>query len=150
MGQTLESGTNLNAFDVVAFSVAFELDYLHILQILEKARIPLFASRRTPRDPLIVIGGVAVSVNRHPIYPFADVLAHGDGEELVRPLFQAIEELREDRKALARTAWRDEGGGNRLWGLFAQLEAIHRRIWRWRFCRMDWMSRLRREQWSRG
>src|SRR5437868_7084244 len=60
---TLESQTPLNEFDVVAFSVSFEWDYVNVITILRLAGIPRYAAERTNRDPLIVIGGAVTFVN---------------------------------------------------------------------------------------
>jgi len=99
-GRSFESNTPLADFDVLAFSVSFELDYLNVLNVLSAARVPHFASRRCGHDPLVIAGGVAVALNRHPIYPFADVLVHGEAEDLLEPVVQACWDLRRDRARL--------------------------------------------------
>jgi hypothetical protein len=48
---TLDSATPLRDFDMIAFSVSFENDYLHVLKVLRLAGIPLRAKDRTDRDP---------------------------------------------------------------------------------------------------
>src|SRR3972149_5669962 len=55
--QTVESGTPLHEFDVIAFSVSFEWDYTNVLTMLRLAGMPLYAAERTPGHPLVVIGG---------------------------------------------------------------------------------------------
>lgn len=99
-GRSLESNRSLGDFDLLAFSIAFELDYLNIIDLLHAAGLPLFASRRSEKTPLVIVGGVAVSVNRHPIYPFADVLVHGEGEDTLAPLLNACRESGRDRTRL--------------------------------------------------
>jgi radical SAM superfamily enzyme YgiQ (UPF0313 family) len=86
---TLESQTPVNRFDVLAFSVSFEWDYTNILTILRLAGLEPRASRRDPRDPLIVIGGAVTFVNPEPLAPFADVIAAGEAERLVPALADA-------------------------------------------------------------
>src|SRR5215208_7295117 len=54
---TLESQTPVGEFDVVAFSVSFEWDYVNVLTLLRMAGLPRYACERTARHPLIVIGG---------------------------------------------------------------------------------------------
>ena len=54
---SIESGTELRQFDMIAFSVLFENDYLHVLKMLRMAGIPLRAADRGPGDPIIVFGG---------------------------------------------------------------------------------------------
>src|ERR1043165_3795276 len=54
---TLESQTPVGDFDIVAFSVSFEWDYVNVLTLLRLAGIPAYASQRSGRHPLIVSGG---------------------------------------------------------------------------------------------
>ena len=87
---SFESGTPLRHFHVLAFSVSFENDYLHVLKILRMAGIPLRASERTDRDPLVVLGGAAVFLNPEPLAAFADLIAVGEGEALVPRMMDAL------------------------------------------------------------
>src|SRR5437870_2713488 len=105
---TLESQTPLSDFDVVAFSVSFEWDYVNVLTLLRLAGIPRYAAERTDRDPLIVIGGAVTFVNPEPLAPFADVIAAGEGEVLVPALERAFGEA-SDRRELLRLLSRERG-----------------------------------------
>jgi len=87
---TLESQSAVGDFDVVAFSVSFEWDYVNILTMLRLAGIPIYAAERGPRHPLIMIGGAVTFVNPEPLAPFADVIAAGEGEVLVPALDRAF------------------------------------------------------------
>src|SRR5713226_4745386 len=87
---TLESQTPVGDFDVVAFSVSFEWDYVNVLTLLRLAGIPRYAVERSPRHPLIVIGGAVTFVNPEPLAPFADAIAAGEGEALVPGLRRAV------------------------------------------------------------
>jgi len=101
---TLESQSPVGEFDVLAFSVSFEWDYVNVLTMLRLAGIPIYAAERGPRHPLIVIGGAVTFVNPEPLAPFADVIAAGEGEVLVPALdgaFQAASDRRELLKLLA-------------------------------------------------
>src|SRR5256885_1732685 len=102
---TLESQTPVGEFDVFAFSVSFEWDYVNVLTLMRLAGIPIHASERTERHPLIVIGGAVTFVNPEPLAPFADVIAAGEGEVLVPGLeraFAASSGRRELLHALSR------------------------------------------------
>src|SRR5438128_5834728 len=79
---TLESQTPVGEFDVFAFSVSFEWDYVNVLTMLRLAGIPRYAAERTARDPLILVGGAVTFVNPEPLALFADVVAAGEGEVL--------------------------------------------------------------------
>jgi radical SAM superfamily enzyme YgiQ (UPF0313 family) len=104
---SFETGTPLREFDVVAFSVSFENDYLHVLQVLRLAGIPLRAKDRGPRDPLVILGGAAMFLNPEPLAPFADVVAAGEGEPLVPRLLDALLGATSPRAALDALSPRD-------------------------------------------
>lgn len=87
---SLETQTPLDQFDVLAFSASFENDYPHLLAILQLGRIPLRATARDERHPLVLMGGATVSINPEPVAPFLDLACLGEGEELVDPLLAAL------------------------------------------------------------
>src|SRR5688572_29186044 len=89
---TLESQSLARDFDIIAFSVSFEWDYTNILTMLRLAGVPVRAADRTARDPLVVIGGAVTFVNPEPLAMFADVIATGEGEELVPALLSSFRE----------------------------------------------------------
>jgi radical SAM superfamily enzyme YgiQ (UPF0313 family) len=105
---TLESQTPVADFDVVAFSVSFEWDYVNVLTMLRLAGIPRYAAERTSRHPLVVIGGAVTFVNPEPLAPFADVIAAGEGEVLVPSLGRAFAAAA-DRAGLLRELSREPG-----------------------------------------
>lgn len=87
---SVENQRPLRDFPIAAFSLAFEMDYLHLVDMLERSGLSPWAARRRSSDPLIVVGGAAVTMNRLPIYDFVDVIVHGDGEEAVDWLVEAL------------------------------------------------------------
>src|SRR2546425_10115231 len=76
---TLESQSPAGEFDVLAFSVSFEWDYVNVLTLLRLAGIPLYASERTERHPLIVIGGAVTFVNTEPPAPLPAGISAREG-----------------------------------------------------------------------
>jgi radical SAM family uncharacterized protein/radical SAM-linked protein len=76
---SLESARPLKDFDVVGFSLQFELTYTNILVMLDLGGIPRRASARGEDDPLIV-GGGPTATHPEPVAPFLDALVIGDGE----------------------------------------------------------------------
>jgi radical SAM superfamily enzyme YgiQ (UPF0313 family) len=84
----VESGTPLGAFDVIAFTLSFEEDYVHLLALLDRAGLPLRAADRGDAWPLVVAGGMAMQINPEPVAPFLDAVLVGEGEVLV-PSFLA-------------------------------------------------------------
>lgn len=99
---TVESGTPVGDFDVIAFSVSFEWDYVNVLTLLRMAGVRARAAERGPRDPLVVIGGAVTFVNPEPLAPFADVIAAGEGEALVPALARGLRESSDRQDLLAR------------------------------------------------
>jgi radical SAM superfamily enzyme YgiQ (UPF0313 family) len=87
---TLESQRPLTDFAAVAFSVSFEADYPHILQLLAGAGIPLKAVDRGPGSPLVLAGGVATFLNPEPLSPFVDAFFLGEGEAGAVPFFEFL------------------------------------------------------------
>ena len=80
---SLERQSPVYEFEIVAFSVSYENDYLNILNILQLARLPLLADERTEKDPLVIMGGVCASFNSEPLVPFIDCFLIGEGEVVV-------------------------------------------------------------------
>jgi radical SAM superfamily enzyme YgiQ (UPF0313 family) len=87
---SLETQTPVSDFDVFAFSVSFEWDYVNVLTLLRLAGMPRYAAERGSRHPLVVIGGAVTFVNPEPLAPFADVVAAGEGEVLIPALARAF------------------------------------------------------------
>ncbi|HVW25265.1 MAG TPA: TIGR03960 family B12-binding radical SAM protein [Polyangiaceae bacterium] len=77
---SLESARPLVDFDVVGFSLQYELTYTNILRMLDLGGIPLRASSRSDADPLVIAGG-PVATHAEPIAAFIDAFVIGDGEE---------------------------------------------------------------------
>ena len=97
---SVETGKPLREFDAIAFSISFETDYLHVLQVLRLAGIPLRAKDRGPRDPVVILGGAAMFLNPEPLAPFADLVAVGEGEPIVPRMMEALLGAAEPRKGL--------------------------------------------------
>jgi radical SAM superfamily enzyme YgiQ (UPF0313 family) len=87
---SLESQTPIKDFDVVAFSISFETDYLNMAKMLQLSNIPVWSKDRNHFHPLVVMGGAASFLNPEPIADFTDVIAVGEGEVLAFQLVDAI------------------------------------------------------------
>lgn len=77
---SLETFTPLHAFDVVGFSLQYEVCYTNLLTMLDLGRIPLHSKDRTWEHPLVIAGGPGAQ-NPEILAPFVDVFIIGDGEE---------------------------------------------------------------------
>src|SRR5829696_5261531 len=93
---SLESQAPVRDFDVVAFSISFETDFLNMARMLKLARVPVWAKDRTHHDPLVLMGGAASFLNPEPIAEFTDVVAVGEGEILVPKLVDLLFENSEE------------------------------------------------------
>jgi radical SAM superfamily enzyme YgiQ (UPF0313 family) len=82
---SLESQRPLTDFDIVAFSLSFENDFPNILKMLAMGGIPLLSRDRTKQAPLILGGGIAVTLNPEPLTDFFDLFILGEGEEAISP-----------------------------------------------------------------
>lgn len=89
---SLESGRSLNDFDLLAFSISFEPDFINIPVILQLGRVPVCAADRQSSDPLVLAGGAACFINPEPAALFFDLLAIGEGETLVPQLCSFLKE----------------------------------------------------------
>ena len=86
---SLESQKPLFDFDLLAFSLSFENDFLNILTLLDLGRIPLESRDRGPRAPLVIGGGVAAFLNPEPLSDFFDLFILGEGEEVIQEFLAA-------------------------------------------------------------
>jgi radical SAM family uncharacterized protein len=80
---SLESQKPLSSFDILAFSISFENDFLNVLKLLELARIPLESRLRNGRYPWVIAGGVAVFLNPEPMSEFFDLFILGEAEVVI-------------------------------------------------------------------
>lgn len=91
--RSLESRRPLNEFDVVGFSLQFELTFTNVLLMLDLGGIPLRSEDRGENDPLVIAGG-PVATHAEPMAIFLDVIAIGDGEELASEIALAWSEAK--------------------------------------------------------
>ena len=80
---SLESQKPINSFDIVAFSISFENDYLNLLRILKLSKIKIRTKERRLSDPLIIAGGIASTANPEPVAKFVDIFILGEAEEIL-------------------------------------------------------------------
>lgn len=90
---SLETFTPLHQFDVVGFTLQYELSYTGVLAMLDLGKIPLDSSERGLEHPLVIAGGPCVS-NPEPMSAFIDVFVIGDGEETLSEVAQTWVEVR--------------------------------------------------------
>ena len=100
---SLESQTPLKQFDMIGFSLLYELNFSNVLAMLDLAGIPFRAARRGTEFPLIIAGGPC-TVNPEPMAEFFDAMVVGDGEfvicEMARAWMQWAESGERDKQTL--------------------------------------------------
>lgn len=89
---SLETQRPMVDFEIVAFSLSYENDYLNVLKILRLAGLSWRREEREENSPIILAGGVAVRLNPEPLSDFLDLFLIGDGERLVPDLLRAWRE----------------------------------------------------------
>ncbi|MDP7552841.1 MAG: radical SAM protein, partial [Nitrospinaceae bacterium] len=101
-----EWGWMPDRFDMIAFSISFEPDYLNAALILDYFRLPLERKERNASYPLILAGGSAIFINPEPLADCIDVFFIGEGEGLTEPFFRlfADAEWNDPRELLCRAA----------------------------------------------
>ena len=91
---SLETRRPLKSFDILGFSLLYELNYTNILYMLDLAGIPFFAKQREISFPLLIAGGPC-TCNPEPVADLFDAIVVGDGEEVVMQISRAWMEWKE-------------------------------------------------------
>ena len=91
----LESGDSITDFDMVAFSVGYEMAFPAMLNMLDLARIPLRSADRPNLTPLVIAGGTAM-YNAEPIADFVDLVSLGEGEDITVELVELHRQARRE------------------------------------------------------
>lgn len=107
-----ESGDPVGEFDIVAFTLQYEMCYTTVLYMLELAGLPLLASERGEDAP-IIIGGGPCAYNAEPVADFFDVFSIGEGEDALVEFTKLYIKMKEDgtytKKAFLKEAAKLEG-----------------------------------------
>ena len=99
---SLENQLPVSSFDIVGFTLQYELHYTTVLNMLDLSGIPLYARDRGDSDPL-VIGGGTCSSNPEPVADFFDAILIGDGEEAFPEMAAVVERSRAEGISRAET-----------------------------------------------
>ena len=91
----LESGDPLSDFDVLAFSVGYEMAYTTVLDMIGMAGLPVRSRDRSSLLPLVFAGGSA-GVNPEPMAPFMDLFVIGEGEEMNNELLALLHRAKQE------------------------------------------------------
>jgi len=108
---SLETKHPLKDFDIIGFSLGYELTYTNVLNMLHLAQIPVLASERNDSHPVIIAGG-SCALNPEPMADFINIFVIGDGEEVLLELLDSFRN------------WKRQGKGATKKQLFHQVAAI--------------------------
>ena len=99
----LESGEAVAGFDLIGFTLQYEMSYSNVLNMLDLAGLPVRAAERGDALAPLVIGGGPCACNPEPLAPFFDLFVLGEGEEVSEELFDALKECKQ--KGLGKAAF---------------------------------------------
>jgi radical SAM family uncharacterized protein/radical SAM-linked protein len=91
---SLESETPLKKFDIIGFSLLYELNYTNMVNMLDLAGVPYFTNQRKQTDPFVIAGGPC-TCNPEPVADFFDAIVVGDGESVILQLTDAWKDWRQ-------------------------------------------------------
>jgi len=110
---SLETRHPLRQFDILGFSLQYELTFTNVLNMLDLAGIPLLAAERDEEHPLVIAGG-SCAYNPEPMADFLDLFVIGEGEEVILELVETYRE------------WKEAGGTKEeLLRRLAQIEGVY-------------------------
>jgi radical SAM superfamily enzyme YgiQ (UPF0313 family) len=97
-----ERRQTLSSFDLIAFSLSYELDYLNLPAVFARARLALRARERKESDPLVIAGGIAPTINPEPIADFMDAIVLGEAEGPLERILALAGDWKGERRDLLR------------------------------------------------
>ena len=104
---SLETHAPVREFDMLGFTLQYEMSYTNILEMLSLAGIPLHSEDRTWADPIVVAGGPC-AFNPEPLYKFIDIFVIGDGEESTLQTIDVVKACKQEgvsrQECIARLA----------------------------------------------
>lgn len=101
---SIEHGRPLSDFDLLAFSVTYDLDITGFFELLSMSGVPIKREDRGPMDPPVLLGGPLTASNPLPFGPFIDLAVIGDGETATTRLLDVLETPRTREAMLAEAA----------------------------------------------
>ncbi|OUO42041.1 TIGR03960 family B12-binding radical SAM protein [Flavonifractor sp. An306] len=91
----LESGDAISDFDLIGFSLGYEMAYTNVLNMLDLAGLPLRSEERCDLAPIVVAGGTC-AYNPEPLAPFVDLFVLGEGEEVSQDIIHLYRKARDE------------------------------------------------------
>ncbi len=95
---TLESKSEVSGFDILGFTLQYEMNYTAVLNMLDMAGVPKYAHERTDLTPLVIAGGPCV-YNAEPIAPFLDIIVIGEAEQCLPEIVELYRKSKAEGKS---------------------------------------------------
>lgn len=91
--KSIETGTSLNDFDILSFTIHHTTGYFNMIEMLKNANISILSEDRVDDDPLIIAGGPIITGNPMPVERFFDICCIGEGENILNPLLDTYKKF---------------------------------------------------------
>ncbi len=88
--RSVETGTPLRNFDVILFSIHYELDYVNMVRMLERSGIYPLRDRRVEKRPIVIVGGPPVTANPEPVADIVDAVFLGEIEDSIKDFVECL------------------------------------------------------------
>jgi len=102
--RSLESNRPLKDFDVVAFTLQYEQDYVNVIRMLLESDVPPRRDDRTSKGPLVIAGGPCATENPEPLAEYVDLFVIGEAETVLDPLIDRLKEFEKPAKRIEEFA----------------------------------------------
>jgi radical SAM superfamily enzyme YgiQ (UPF0313 family) len=99
---SVESNRPLKDNHILGFSLTYEEDILHLVQMLAKGDIPVIVAERGDNDPIVIVGGPVVTANPEPYVDFVDAFVIGEGDLIIHEVVDAVKDCDSRNEALTR------------------------------------------------
>ncbi len=99
---SVESKRPLKENHILGFSLTYEEDIIHLVQMLDLGDIPILVKERNDNDPIVIVGGPVVTANPEPFVDFIDAFVIGEGDLIVHDIVDAVRESDSRGGVLAR------------------------------------------------
>ncbi len=120
----LESRRPVREFDIIGFTLQYEMSYTNILNMLDLAGVPLYSRERGPDDPLVIAGGPC-TLSAEPLAPFMDLLVLGDGEEVIHEILDTYRQFRRQLRKTGMAVGRSDGVRRELLRVMASIDGVY-------------------------
>lgn len=101
---SIETGRPLKENHIVGFSLTYEEDIVHLIQMLELGGVPALVTERSEADPIVLVGGPVPSSNPEPYVDFVDAFAVGEGDTVIHEIVDSVAGTNSRAEALEQLA----------------------------------------------